>query len=95
MEKINVEDMEIDGLYCIVDKVKRKGRKWIIKINEFTNEINITWWFLEGYDFNFKVNGIGTDYIDKSYLITNFDIFKLDKKEILKFTKQQILYNLE
>jgi len=95
MKKINQKDIKVGELYCIVGKGEKIGRSWIIKINELTNGINITWWFLEEGDFSFKENGVGEGEMNKDYLAITFDLFKLNKKEILEVKKQIILHNLK
>ena len=95
MKKINQKDIKVGELYRIVGKGEKKGRSWIIKINKITNGINIAWWFLEGGDFSFKENGIGNGDMNEDYLATTFDVFKLNKKEILEFKKNLILHNLK
>ncbi len=97
MKKIQSKDKK-QGDWIYLEGIKDENRRFVIKIIEEENKKekdNIDWWGL-----NHKLIGmfafIGTE--GKGCFMVgwdNYNLFKLNKKEIMDFKKRLILKNLK
>jgi len=108
MKKINKKDMKVGDVIYIEHKTKPKTRRFIVKINRLRLENKdkeevdeIVYWALQNIltkgviNFSFEpTDRQGVCVMWKSDW-EDYDLFRLNKKEIEKFKKLLILKHLE
>ena len=102
MKQIRKENMEIGDFIYLVDKGQQRARAFMIKITNL--DINIDWWRLSEkpkdlfeLDIDKEKDNQGENQGNTN--MTNndwesYNIFKLNKQEILQFKRHIILKNL-
>ena len=105
MKSIKIEDTKVGEFIYIIDKEQQRERVFMVKIIELGNKINIYWWRLSEkpkdlfeLDTHKEKDNSG-DNEGNTYMTNsdwnNYNLSKLNKKEISQFKRHIILKNLK
>jgi len=102
MKKINQREMKVGDFIYLDDNEKPRNERFIVKIIKLGSEVDeIDWWRLSEKPkdlFELSIDkekeyNKGKDNLDNEDW-EGYNLFKLNKKEILEFKKHLILKNL-
>ena len=99
MRKINQKDVKVGDFIYIVDRGDKSRRFMIKKITNDKEKSMYEWWCLEGKSEKGQLPKIDTGKVSakhlNNYQFSPYKLYRLNKKEVLEFTKILILKNLE